>query len=207
MTDRQVASPGQYKAVVSVAELEKMQNGEEFVVRLTRDDHPLTEGTPYNKESVLPDELAAAICPDVLDPVPADAFAALLPLLGGVMRGCIAMGDNKITELADATAATDAVNLRGANITAFSILGNYDEVDIDNGGRGMYLSRSTAPITINGHRFYNGHILSLQAYGNSSCVQIAVDGERGRLAFRSRWYNHEWSKWNLISGTATAAEQ
>lgn len=206
MTDRQTANPGQYKAVVSVAELTKMQNGEEFVLKLTRDDHPLTEGTPYNKESVLPDELAKVLCPDVIDPTPADALAALLPLLGGVMKGSIAMGDNKITELADATAATDAVNLRGANIAAFSILGNYGEVDIDNGGRGMYLSRSTAPIEINGHRFYNGHILSFQTYNNSSCVQIAVDGQRGDLAFRTRWYNHGWSTWNLISGITATAE-
>lgn len=206
MTDRQTANPGQYKAVVSVAELTKMQNGEEFVLKLTRDDQPLTEGTPYNKESVLPDELAKVLCPDILDPTPADALAALLPLLGGVMKGSIAMGDNKITGLGNATEATDAVNLRCATITAFPDLGYYGEVNIDNGGRGMYLSRSATPIEINGYRFYNGCIVSLQAYGNSSCVQIAIDGQHGRFAFRSRWYNHGWSAWRLISGTTAANE-
>lgn len=208
MTDRQVASPGQYKAVVSAAELVKMQSGEEFVVKLTRDDQPLTEGTPYNKESVLPDELAKVLCPDVIDPTPADALAALLPLLGGVMRGNIAMGDNKITDLADATNSTDAVNLRSAQYVAFPWLGFSDNVGLDVGGRGMYLSRSNetnTPVTINGHTFYNGHILSFQTYGNSSCVQIAVDGMRGRLAFRTKWYSNAWSAWYLISGTTAAA--
>ena len=77
MTDRQTDSPGQYKAVVTTAELAKMQNGEEFVINLVRDDHPITEGTPYNKESVLPDELAEQLCPDIEDPTPADAFRGL----------------------------------------------------------------------------------------------------------------------------------
>lgn len=77
MTDRQTSNPGQYKAVITSAELAKMQLGEEFVLQLTRDDHPLTEGTPYNKESVLPDELAVVLCPDIPDPTPANAFAAL----------------------------------------------------------------------------------------------------------------------------------
>lgn len=74
MKDRQPGAPGQYKAVVTAAELQKMQAGEAFVITMTRDDQPLVEGTPYNKASVLPDDLAAIICPGVLDPTPADAF-------------------------------------------------------------------------------------------------------------------------------------
>ena len=74
MKDRQPGAPGQYKAVIATAELQKMQAGEAFVITMTRDDHPLVEGTPYNKASVLPDDLAAIICPGVLDPTPADAF-------------------------------------------------------------------------------------------------------------------------------------
>lgn len=77
MTDRQVSNPGQYKAVVSLAEQESMKAGDAFVITLTRDDKPVTEGTPYNKESVLPDDLAEIICPDVPDPTPADALRAL----------------------------------------------------------------------------------------------------------------------------------
>lgn len=77
MQDRQPGAPGQYKAKIADAELQKMQYGEPFVITMTRDDQPLVEGTPYNKASVLPDELAALICPDLLDPTPADAFRGL----------------------------------------------------------------------------------------------------------------------------------
>lgn len=77
MKDRQSGAPGQYKAVITAAELQKMQTGEAFVITMTRDDQPLVEGTPYNKASVLPDDLAEQICPDILDPTPADAFRAL----------------------------------------------------------------------------------------------------------------------------------
>lgn len=78
MQDRQPGAPGQYKAIIDAAELQKLQAGEQFVITMTRDDQPLVEGTPYNKASVLPDDLAALICPDVLDPTPADAFEGLL---------------------------------------------------------------------------------------------------------------------------------
>ena len=74
MQDRQPGAPGQYKAMIAAAELQKMQAGEQFVITMIRDDQPIVEGTPYNKASVLPDELAELICPGVLDPTPADAF-------------------------------------------------------------------------------------------------------------------------------------
>lgn len=77
MTDRVPGAPGQYKAVVTDSELEKMQSGEEFTITLTRDDHPITEGTPYSKAAVLPDSLAAILCPEVEDPTPADALRGL----------------------------------------------------------------------------------------------------------------------------------
>jgi hypothetical protein len=59
---------------LTAADLQKLLAGEQFLITLTRDDQPITEGTPYSKGSVLPDELAAVICPDVTDPTPADAF-------------------------------------------------------------------------------------------------------------------------------------
>lgn len=68
MTDRQPGAPGQYKMIM---------DGVEHTVVLVRDDHPILEGTPYNKASVLPDDLAARICPTVIDPTPADAFNGL----------------------------------------------------------------------------------------------------------------------------------
>ena len=77
MTDRVPGAPGQYSAVIRSEELEKLQNGESFIITLTRDDQPVTPGTPYSKASVLPDELAAVICPGVEDPAPKDALQAL----------------------------------------------------------------------------------------------------------------------------------
>lgn len=78
MTDRVPGAPGQYKAVISENNLQKMQAGEEFVITMVRDDQPQIEGTPYSKAAVLPDDLAQRLCPGLKDPTPADAFAALL---------------------------------------------------------------------------------------------------------------------------------
>lgn len=78
MHDRQPGAPGQYKMTIDAAELQKLLAGETCTVVLTRDDQPVAQGTPYNKASVLPDELAARICPSVLDPTPADAFRNLI---------------------------------------------------------------------------------------------------------------------------------
>lgn len=77
MKDRVPGAPGQYKAVISEAELQKMQAGEQFVITMTRDDQPIVEGTPYSKAAVLPDDVAKLICPDIEDPAPADALLAL----------------------------------------------------------------------------------------------------------------------------------
>lgn len=77
MTDRLPGAPGQYIMTVAAAEAQKILTGEAVAVTLIRDDQPLAEGTPYNKQSVLPDELAAKICPNVPDPTPADALRGL----------------------------------------------------------------------------------------------------------------------------------
>lgn len=74
MQDRQPGAPGQYILKISVEEVQKLLNSEECVVVLTRDDQPAVEGTPLNKATFLPDELAAKICPDIEDPTPADAL-------------------------------------------------------------------------------------------------------------------------------------
>ena len=84
MTDRKTNNPGQYKASITPAELAKMQKNEVFTLHIERDDQPITEGTPYNKESVLPDDVATGICPDIADPTPADAFRGLHGMLEGV---------------------------------------------------------------------------------------------------------------------------
>ena len=77
MTDRQPGAPGQYILTVSASEAQKILTGEPVTVTLVRDDKPLVDGTPYNKASVLPDDLAAKICPGVDDPTPAEALEGL----------------------------------------------------------------------------------------------------------------------------------
>lgn len=77
MTDRQPGAPGQYTLNIDAAELQKLLNGEACTIILTRNDMPIVEGTPYNKASVLPDDLAGKICPNVTDPTPADALGHL----------------------------------------------------------------------------------------------------------------------------------
>lgn len=77
MTDRIPGAPGQYKMIVDASQSQKLLTGEAVTVTLTRDDMPVVEGTPYNKASVLPDDLAAKICPSVSDPTPADALDGL----------------------------------------------------------------------------------------------------------------------------------
>ena len=77
MTDRLPGAPGRCKAVVTAEELQKMQSGNEFAITLRRDDQPILEGTPYSKAAVLPDAVAAALCPGADDPTPGDAFRAL----------------------------------------------------------------------------------------------------------------------------------
>lgn len=77
MTDRQPGAPGQYIMQVPADETQKLLVGEPVTVVLTRDDQPIVEGTPYNKAAVLPDNLAARICPTVPDPTPADALNGL----------------------------------------------------------------------------------------------------------------------------------
>lgn len=81
MTDRIPGAPGRYQGNLSADALEKMQAGEPFSITLTRDDAPIVEGTPYSKAAVLPDELAAKLCPGVADPAPKDAFAALYQIV------------------------------------------------------------------------------------------------------------------------------
>lgn len=77
MTDRLPNSPGKYSAVVAGGELQKMQTGKPFAITLQLNDDPVKEGTPYSKAAVLPDELAAKLCPETEDPAPKDAFRGL----------------------------------------------------------------------------------------------------------------------------------
>lgn len=77
MTDRKPRYPGRKLATIPAGEIARMNAGQEFSITLKRDDDPIVPGTPYNKASVLPNSLAAALCSDVLNPTPADAFRGL----------------------------------------------------------------------------------------------------------------------------------
>lgn len=77
MHDRVPGKPGQYRAVITTAEVTKMQAGQPFTITMARDDEPVAEGTPYSKAAVLPDSLAQLLCPDIDDPTLADALASL----------------------------------------------------------------------------------------------------------------------------------
>lgn len=77
MRDRIPGAPGQYAMRIDSESLQKFLNAEECTVVLQRDDHPIIEGTPLNKATFLPDDLAAELCPDIDDPTPADAVRKL----------------------------------------------------------------------------------------------------------------------------------
>lgn len=119
MTDRVPGAPGQYKFTVSAAEAQKILTGETVTVTLIRDDQPQVPGTPYNKAAVLPDDLAAIICPDAADPTPADALRGLLPKRGGIMTGDINMGNRKVTGLSNPVNESDAATKQYADSLSY----------------------------------------------------------------------------------------
>lgn len=99
MTDRIPGAPGQFQAVMTADALAAMQEGLPFTITLTRDDQPVVEGTPYSKAAVLPEALGKALCPNIDDPTPADAFGALLPKSGGQLTGPLTLSWQNLTGL------------------------------------------------------------------------------------------------------------
>ncbi len=124
MKDRVSRSPGQYKAVI---------NGVESVITLTRDDQPEVEGTPYNKESVLPDDVANDLCPGIDDPTPADAFRKIKE---GLDRLTITEDESELQKplsvASGGTGATDADAAR-ANLGAAPTSHNHSASNITSG--------------------------------------------------------------------------
>ena len=57
MTDRESRYPGRYRAVMSASDVSQMQAGNQFSITLVRDDDPIDPGTPFSKETILPDSL------------------------------------------------------------------------------------------------------------------------------------------------------
>lgn len=113
MQDRIPGAPGQYKAVLSADDFQKMQAGEQFTITMIRDDRPIVKGTPYSKAAVLPDALAEKLCPDIQDPTPADALEALLSRNGTTpMKADLPMGGFRVTEVGAPAADGDAVNFK-----------------------------------------------------------------------------------------------
>lgn len=141
MTDRVPGAPGQYQAVLSAEALAKMQAGEQFTITLTRDDRPIEEGTPFSKAAVLPDALAEILCPEIEDPTPADALAALLPLNGGTMEGDIDMDGHSVSNVNNMAVRSLILNfLNGVRVRAF---GNHSsaskDFELDRSGYSAYL--------------------------------------------------------------------
>ena len=73
MKDRKARAPGRYSAIIPAGDITKLQTGKAFQITLVRNDDPEEEGTPYNKEAVLPDDLAGLLCLGG-DSTPADVF-------------------------------------------------------------------------------------------------------------------------------------
>lgn len=171
MKDRVSGNPGQYKAIITAAELEKLQNGEQFVITLTRNDLPTVTGTPYNKASVLPDDLAAIICPDIEDPTPANAFASLLPINGKkAMAADLPMGGFVVTDLAEPEDDSDAANKRYVDRYA------YHENFLDN-------SDFTNPVNQRGATSYSAAgAMTIDRWKNYNTSGLTVDISDGCMA-------------------------
>ena len=61
MKDRESRYPGRYRAVMNASDVSNMQSGNQFNITLVRDDDPIEPGTPFSKETILPDELIEAL--------------------------------------------------------------------------------------------------------------------------------------------------
>lgn len=122
MTDRQPGSPGQYIMTVAASVAQNILIGEPVTVILQRDDQPIVEGTPYNKVSVLPDDLASSICPAVADPTPADAYRGLLGTPSQALLFSGAWSDNQQRIAVAGVTATNTVFVSPEPSTQ-----NYDE--------------------------------------------------------------------------------
>lgn len=183
MTDRTPGKPGQYKATVTSAELEKLQSGKQFVITLVRDDQPTAEGTPYNKESVLPDELAAVICPDITDPTPADALEGLLPRNGGsAMTGNLKMGGYGIKNLADPSERADAAHKWYVDKLAYheNYLDNSDFSNpVNQRGEATYTTGKAYAID----RWYNYNGLSVEI--SDGCIVLTNTGTANRYIYQN----------------------
>ena len=77
MKDRISGSPGRYRAIVETSDLQNMKDGYPFNITLSRDDDPIEDGTPYCKDTILPDDVADALCPGMTNPNPADALRSV----------------------------------------------------------------------------------------------------------------------------------
>lgn len=172
MTDRIPGAPGQYKATVTAAELEKMQAGEAFTITMTRDDQPIVAGTPYNKASVLPDDLAALICPGVSDPSPADALAALR---------------SAITKLFVANITTGSADDLKIPFTLLDIRTNNDE---------LYNMFATGGTKSENYAFIITFFLN-NTNADASKLQIAFGYTHAYMATRAFYNSNGWKRWNM----------
>lgn len=109
MKDRIPGAPGQYVMTVDPTVSQNLLVGEPVAVTLVRDDKPEVEGTPYNKASVLPDDLALNICPLVPDPTPADALRGLYGYRGTATLLATAWTNNRQNVLFNGVTANNTL--------------------------------------------------------------------------------------------------
>lgn len=198
MRDRIPGAPGQYAAVIDQAQLQKLQNAEQFIITLRRDDQPLVEGTPYSKAAVLPDAVAAQLCPQVDDPTPADAFETVaqhihsgsnphavtaaqvgaLPVDGGTMKGAINMDSKKITNLATPTANNDAAHKKYVDDNVG------EAVILSQGKSGDWYYRKWSDGFMECWRIISGTLNADHAWGSVYCSSVYD----GRYKTVSSWY-------------------
>lgn len=188
MKDRMPGAPGRCKAVVTAEELQKMQSGNEFAITLRRDDQPIQEGTPYSKAAVLPDAVAAKLCPGIQDPTPGDAFGALYTQKADTVRH--ASGSN--------------ITLHNAAHTPFMGLNIYG------GFNGEELVGESGSVTVNvsGKNILNVLERNIAEYSSAVVLEktddyviVKCDAGDGSTSWGSGWfYYNEKSKISFKKG-------
>ena len=131
MTDRIPGAPGQYTLTLTPEQLQKLMAAESCTVTLVRNDQPIVGGTPYNKASVLLDELAAGHLQTQVDTLSGEVQeqrAADAALAGEVqVFGCILPADGWTLEAEEGDeAAADGPAVYTQTATCPGLLAAYD---------------------------------------------------------------------------------
>lgn len=95
----------------------------------------------FSKKQTLPDALASQLCPDMEDPTPADALAALLPRSGGTMTGDLNMGGKKITKVQEINVTNITPSyINGTTVNSFKTDDTTKYLSLPRGGKKAYFA-------------------------------------------------------------------